>query len=149
MISAKRLEVLCFITKNNFSLLLSSMKRLRRKIFPVLWQETVKLSMFMCNYKFDSSNKKQIRDFLRDRETGYLDFPRKQIKLSKINQKFGNGSNIRSMDARSAIKRLTYRTESSSTAIGSCFTTTKSRRCWNTSALDRIGSGNTATSINV
>ena len=41
--------------------------------------------MYRC--KFDSSNMKQMRVFLKDSGNCYLDFPKKQIKLLRINKK--------------------------------------------------------------
>ena len=78
--------------------------------------------------------------------------PRRQRELSsrfpqEVNQAledqrefFCNGSDIRSMEARRASTRFTYRTESSSTTLGRRYVTTKSRIRWTT---------NTATSMNV
>ena len=57
---------------------------------------------------------KQVRDFLKERGL-IFHFLRKQIMLLKISDFFGAGSHIRSLEARWAITRLTYRTESSST----------------------------------
>ena len=64
MFSAKRVEVLCFINKENFSLPRISMKELQGKTLSVLWQETTRRTTVMCRCKFDSSNKKHMRDFL-------------------------------------------------------------------------------------
>ena len=68
MLSAKRLHVLSFISNDNFSLPLINTKRLRGKILSVLWQEVVRRTILMCKSKFDNSNEKQMRDFLKDRE---------------------------------------------------------------------------------
>ena len=48
MLSAKRLDVLRFINKDNFSLPLINAKRLRGKILSVLWQYLVRRTMIMC-----------------------------------------------------------------------------------------------------
>ena len=82
MFSAKLLDVLCLINKKNFSVLLINMKRLRGKILSVRWQEIVNCTTIMC--KFDSSNKKQIHDFHKDRGNCYLDLLTKQIKLLRM-----------------------------------------------------------------
>ena len=55
----------------------------------VLGQEIMKRTITMCKYKFDSSNMKQMRDFLKDRGNRNRDFLRKQIKLLKVSEKFG------------------------------------------------------------
>ena len=51
----------------------------------------------MCKYKFDM---KQMREFLKDRRNCRRDFLRKQIKLLKMSEKFGNGTDIRRLEAR-------------------------------------------------
>ena len=53
------------------------------------------------------------------------------------------------MEARRASTRFTYIPKFSSTALGRRYATRESRIRWPTSALDRIGSGNTATSRDV
>ena len=87
MISAKRLDVLRVIAKETFSLALIDTKRLRGKILSVLWQGILKGTALMNRCKFDSSNKKQMRDFRKDWTNCCLDFLRLQIKLLKINCK--------------------------------------------------------------
>ena len=82
MFSAKLLDVLCLINKENFSVLLINMKRLRGNILSRRWHDIVKSTSIIC--KFDSSNKKQIHDFLRDKGNCHLDFPMKQIKLLRM-----------------------------------------------------------------
>ena len=46
MFSAKRLDVLCVINKENFSLPLINIMWLRSRILSVLWQEIVKRTSF-------------------------------------------------------------------------------------------------------
>ena len=87
MISANRLDVLCVIAKETFSLALIDTKRLRGKILSVLWQGILKRTTLIYRCKFDSSNKKQMCDFLNDWTNCCLDFLRMQIKLLKINCK--------------------------------------------------------------
>ena len=74
---------------------------LRGKILSVLWQETVKRTFRTCRCMFDGLNVKQMRDFPNGRGNCYLDFLRKPIELLKINEKFCNGSNTRSLDEMS------------------------------------------------
>ena len=101
MFSAKRLDVLCLINKENVSLPLLNMKRLRGKILSVLWQEIVRRTAIMCRCKIGSnSKKKQMRECLKDRGNWISIFAGSKPSSFKINEKFGNGSNIRSMDAR-------------------------------------------------
>ena len=148
-ISAKLLDVLCVIVKETYSLALIDTKRLRGKILSVLWQWILKGTALMNRCKFDSSNKKQMLDFLKDWTNCCLDFLRLQIKLLKINCKNLVTEVIRSMDARWAIIRFIVRTGSSSTTRGRRYTTTKSIICWFSTAHDRIGSGLTAVSRDV
>ena len=84
MFSAKRLDALCLINKDNFSLPLMNTRRLRRKTVSILWQTIANHTITTCRYKFDSSNKKQLRDFRKHRGNCCLACPRKQIKLLKI-----------------------------------------------------------------
>ena len=62
---------------------------------------------------------------------------------------FDDGKNIRSMEARRGAVRLTCRTGSPSTTRGRRFATTTSRMHWTTSAIEKIGSRNTAISRHV
>ena len=80
--------MLCFINEDKFPLPLINTKLLRGNILSVLWQEMVRRTVILYTNKFDSSKKKQMRDFLEDRGNCYLNFPRKQIKLSRISEKF-------------------------------------------------------------
>ena len=84
--SSKRLDVRWFINKENFSLPLINMKRLRGKILSVLWQEIVRRTTEMRRCKFDSSDRKQVRDFLNDRGNCCRDFLKKQTKLARISE---------------------------------------------------------------
>ena len=77
MFSATRLDMLCFVNKDNFSLPLINTKRLRGNILSVLWLEEMNRTTRMFRCKFDSSNIKQMRDFLKDRRNCHLDFLRK------------------------------------------------------------------------
>ena len=52
MISAKRLDVLYAINKDNFLLPLINMKRLGGNTLPTLWQETTKYTITSCRCKF-------------------------------------------------------------------------------------------------
>ena len=63
MNSAKRHHVLRFVHTDNFSQSRIKSRLLPGKILSVLWQEITQRTTVLCNYKFDSSNKKQIRDF--------------------------------------------------------------------------------------
>ena len=56
------------------------------EVLSVLWQDIKKQTIAMCKHKFDSSNKKQMRDVLKDRGNCYLDFPKKQLKLLRISE---------------------------------------------------------------
>ena len=62
--SATRLDVLCFINKENFSLSLINTMWLRGNILSILMRRTIML----WKGKFDSSKMKQMRDFLKDSE---------------------------------------------------------------------------------
>ena len=89
--------------------------------------------MIVCRCKFDSSNMKQMRDFLKDQGNCFLDFLRKHIKLLRISEKFWV------TEVTSEVwTRFTCRPQSSSTTLGRQYATAKSRTCWTTSALDRI-----------
>ena len=83
----ERLDVLCFINKESFPLLLSIMKQLRGNILSAHWHGTAKCLIAMHTYQFDSSNKKHMRDFLKDGENSYLGSLRKRVKHLRINEK--------------------------------------------------------------
>ena len=57
------------INKENFSLLLIYMQWLRGKILSALWRAIMNRTMIMCKYKFDSSKKKQMHEFPKDKGT--------------------------------------------------------------------------------
>ena len=65
-----------------------SAKWLQNKILSVLCPQIMKYTTTMCRYKFDSSNMKQMRDFVEDKGNCYLAL-RKEIKLLKISVKSG------------------------------------------------------------
>ena len=113
MFSEIRLEVLCFINCEKFSLSLINAGRLRSKISSVLWQQT-------------------------EAHTHDVEIQVRQLESADNCRK---SRNISSMEARREIKRHTYRNEFSIS-----FATTKSKIHKNPSALDMIGSRNTAIS---
>ena len=91
------------------------------------WQEIMRRTIILCRCKFDSSNKKQMRSFSENRGTCDVDFSGSKSSSWRSARNFGHGSNIRRMEARWAIIRVPYRTESSSIAHGRRFATTKIR----------------------
>ena len=67
-------------------LVLIKKKRLRSRIWSVIWQEIVIRTILMHTCKFDSSNMKQMRDFPEDKGDCNRDSLRTQIKLLKISE---------------------------------------------------------------
>ena len=98
MISAKRLYVLRSINKENLLLPLISTKRLQGKILSVLGQEIMRRTITTCRCKFDSSNKKQMRDFSQRQMELLSRFSQGANQaLEDQREKLVTGGNIRSI----------------------------------------------------
>ena len=130
--------------KEHFLLPVINTKRLRGKTLSIFWQEIAKCTITTCSCKFESSSKKQMRDFLKDQTELVSRFSQ------KANQALEEQLEILVTEVKSAVWRRheqenDLRTEHSlsSTTLGRLVATTKSRTRWSTSALDSFGSGNT------
>ena len=87
MFSARRVDVLYSINKENYFQSLTNFQRLRGKILSVLEQEIIKHTITMCRRMLCNWNMKQARDFHTDKANCSRSSLRKQIKLLKISEK--------------------------------------------------------------
>ena len=136
--------------KEHFLLPVINTKRLRGRTLSIFWQEIVKCTITTCRCKFESSIKKQMRDFSQ-RQTELV-----SRFSQKANQALEEQQEILVTEVTPAVWRRheqenDLRTEHSlsSTTLGRFVASTKSRTRWTTSALDSIGSGNTPLSSDV
>ena len=146
MISAKRLGVLYSINKENSSRTLLNMKRLRSKTLSTFWQE---ITAHNYNVQMQERQLEQEADArFSQRQKGVLSRFSQEASQALENQRESlvTEGDIRSVERRRGSVRFTYRTQSSITALGGRYGTTKSRARWTASASGRIGSGDTAVS---
>ena len=146
MFSAKRLDVLCFINKEKFSLPLYQYRSgCEANLVSALARNQFEASQFKCaNTSSTARTRSRCAIFSKTEGTVSSIFPglRSQA-LEDLRKSFGNGGEHQQYGGEMS-NCSTVRTELSLQALHAeeCFATTKSRICWTTSALDRIGSGN-------
>ena len=143
MFSAKRRDVLCFHQQGELLAAAHQHEAIaRQNLLSALARSIEAHNCVMCRCKFDSSNWKHMRDFVKDRVNCYVDFLRTHTKPPKTSLKFWQW---REQQKSGGVQTWVFQALHAEVVPQP----QNHEYAWTTSALDRIGSRNTATSRDV